>query len=70
MVKLSLILVCPIKSSNRRGRRLVSSGRSSVVGLPDIMRAILSHPLNPLKEGEKGNKREGSPSSIFFEMPG
>ena len=59
-----------MKSSNRRGRRLVSSGMSSVVDLPDIMRAILPHPLNPLKEGEKGNKREAKPPLFSVKCPG
>ena len=42
MLTLSLILVCPMKPSKRRGRRLVSSGISSTLGLPDIIRSILT----------------------------
>ena len=49
MFKLSLILVCPMKPSKRRGRRLLSSGISSALGLPDIIRSILISPLSYLR---------------------
>ncbi|MEE9399534.1 MAG: hypothetical protein V3V23_04630 [Dehalococcoidales bacterium] len=45
MFRFSLIVVWPMKSSRWRGRRLLSSGMSSVLGLPEIMRAISPHPL-------------------------
>ena len=46
--RFSLILSCPMKSARLRGRRLVSSGASSSLGLPEIMRAISLHPLKSL----------------------
>ena len=42
--RFSLSLSCPIKSARHRGRRLVSSGASSVLGLPDTTRAIVYLP--------------------------
>jgi len=40
----SLFLSCPMKSFSDRGRRLVSSGASSTLGLPEMMRVIVSPP--------------------------
>ena len=61
--RLYLFLSCPMKSARDRGRRLVSRGASSALGLPEMIRAIISPPEKTAIQAAF------YPSSFYFSFP-